>query len=103
MHHDTNLRDVQVRREFRVMGDTTCFVGVVEDEAGVNGAGTSCAGEAVEGGETHGSVKGLAVLDGAGGCTRAEMEDDEVQCGRWFLEKMGYGAEDECIWRKLVK
>ena len=55
------------------MGNTTCFVGVVEDKAGVDCAGTSGTGETVERGETHGGVEGAAILDCAGGSTGAEV------------------------------
>ena len=55
------------------MGNPTCFVGVVEDEAGVDGAGTSGTWETVERGEAHGGVEGSAILDCAGGSTGAEV------------------------------
>ena len=60
-----DLCNVQIGSRIGVMGDATGIVGVVKDEAGVDGTGTGCAWEAVEGCETHGSVERSAVLDGA--------------------------------------
>ena len=64
---------MQIGSHVWVMGDASCFVDVVKDEAGVDGAGTGCAGETVERGEIHGGVEGLAVLDGTCGCAGPEV------------------------------
>jgi hypothetical protein len=75
------LRDVQVHGVGLVVRHATRLVGVVENERGVDGAGARRAGEAVERGEAHGGVEGLAVLDAAGGRTGSEVEHYEVEGG----------------------
>lgn len=48
--------DVHIRGHARVVADVAGFVGVVEDEAGVDGPRARRAWEAVEGCQAHGSV-----------------------------------------------
>lgn len=62
-----------------VMRDAACFVGVVEDEAGVDCARAGRAWKTADGGETHGSVEGAPALNGTCRSTRAEVEDDEIE------------------------
>jgi hypothetical protein len=69
----------------------------MKNETGVNCTGTRSTGETIERGKPHRGVEGLTILDCTGGCARPEVEDNETECGRWFLEILGYGTEDERI------
>lgn len=67
------------------------------DEVGVDIAAAGAHGEAFEGGEAHGGVHALAVFDGAGAATVAEVGGDDLEFGEGLIKEGGGLFGDETM------